>query len=197
MANYYLKKFIMNSNSLLSVVYEYNKMRILNKNYGKNKLTSCIIYMLGYRDDYTDSLLDTISKLNNYKNEKTNIFMFLYYLYISAINVYAINYKNSYSDIYRDHNSSIPCFGIYGDTLTYLSIGVLFTETLDIIKSIEDNNIFNYLSNLHTEYYNNYYNQLLDRDLDLDSDAGKKRINEEIYILKTNIINSISQIDNL
>lgn len=149
---------------IIDIPFDYAKMRIQNKNYSNIKLVSCVMYILNKRDTVMEEILKTIVNNKSLNNEKLNFFCFCFYFYRSLINSLAIALKDNYNtskhlkNFYKDIP---PVFLIYGETLTHLTLGILFTECMNTLNSIENTNLFKFSIELYDYFYSKYVKILL------------------------------------
>ncbi len=165
--------------SISDIPFEFSKLFIQQKNYSKQKLLSCILYILSPKDTYMYSVLDSLSKNPNLGDEKILIFTLANYLYSIAMNAYTIVFKKNgqsklVSEYFKDHTPSIQLFG---ESLTNLSIGVLLTECLDLITKINNNKLALFgleLYDIVENLYNEQFNILADEFINNIDDLNKE-----------------------
>ncbi len=168
--------------SVTDIPFEFSKIFIEQKNYSKQKLLSCIFHMLSIRDEFIKEILNSISKNNFYKDDKIYIFCISNYLYTIAMNVFTILFKNN-TDCAVINNyflDKMPAINIYGESLVNISVGILFTECLDLINKIQNDE----LSLFALEYYDVidelYLNQfeIIGNEFMLNNNNEKEYINK-------------------
>jgi hypothetical protein len=111
-----------------------------------------------------EEILKTIVSNSSLNNEKLDFFCFCFYFYASVMNSLAIALKDRYKlsmHLKNYYNDVPPVFLIYGETLTHLTLGVLFTECLNTLNSIEDNSLFQFSMELYDYFYSKYMKTLL------------------------------------
>ncbi len=183
--------------SISDIPFEFSKLFIQQKNYSKQKLLSCILYILSPKDTYMYSVLDSLSKNPNLGDEKILIFTLANYLYSIAMNAYTIVFKKNVqsklvSEYFKDHTPSIQLFG---ESLTNLAIGVLLTECLDLITKINNNKLalfglelYDIIENLYNEQFNILADELINSNDETKEVALINRYDNAFATFKLDIV---------
>ncbi len=183
--------------SISDIPFEFSKLFIQQKNYSKQKLLSCILYILSPKDTYMYSVLDSLSKNPNLGDEKILIFTLANYLYSIAMNAYTIVFKKNVqsklvSEYFKDHTPSIQLFG---ESLTNLAIGVLLTECLDLITKINNNKLalfglelYDIIENLYNEQFNILADELINSNDETKEVALINRYDNALATFKLDIV---------
>ncbi len=146
--------------------FEYSKIYIKNKNYSKELLLQSVLYMLDIKDEYIENILLSISKNQNFGDDKIILFMIIFYLYTIVMNSYTLVFKEKMYDnlsinINNYFNGKLSANRIYGETLINLSIGILLTECLDLINEIKDDNLIKFVLDIYDNIEKLYNQQLI------------------------------------
>jgi hypothetical protein len=168
--------------SVSDIPFEFSKIFIEQKNYSKQKLLSCIFHMLSIRDEFIKNILNSISKNNFYKDDKIYVFCISNYLYTIAMNVFTILFKNN-SDckVVNDYFlEKIPAINIYGESLVNISVGILFTECLDLINKINNDDLTLFALEFYDVINDLYLNQfdIIGNEFILNANNEKEYINK-------------------
>ena len=190
----------MSSDNDINIVFEYAKQRIQNKNYSKNKLFAALIHTLNHFDNHLQDIF-TIIKSSNI-NFKLEVFTCVYYSWCGLIELASIFVKNDIYKWYKNSNIdkklwifsdySLSSYNVFGETLTYLIIGVLYTETLDCLLEIQDDKLYNYFSKNYNIIFNKYYEKYINL-LDNDNIEISNNLIEDLINIKGDIIKLINE----
>jgi hypothetical protein len=183
--------------SISDIPFEFSKLFIQQKNYSKQKLLSCILYILSPKDTYMYNVLDSLSKNPNLGDEKILIFTLANYLYSIAMNAYTIVFKKNVpsklvSEYFKDHTPSIQLFG---ESLTNLAIGVLLTECLDLVTKINNNKLalfglelYDIVENLYNEQFNILADEFINNNDDTKEAELINKYDNALNVFKLNIL---------
>ncbi len=178
------------------IPFEYSKIYIKNKNYNKEILLQSVLYMLDIKDNYMHTILVSISKNNNYGDDKIILFVIIFYLYTIVMNSYTLVFKEKVYDglsknINNYFNDTVYAAKVYGETLVNLSIGILLTECLDLINELKDDNLIKFILDIYDNVEKLYNDQLIkilsDSLYNQDFKKDIEKYDEFLSTMKNNI----------